>query len=282
MKAFFLGWYIKCQANGKTLSVIPAFHRNGKRSACSIQIITDEGAWNVTYPASLWKKRKGFGVDIGDNRFGTDGFTLSVEGDGISAHGSVRFGDFAPLKGDVMGPFRFLPFLECRHEIVSMEHALEGEISVNGTLFRFDHGRGYIEGDRGRSFPRRYAWTHCFLEGGSLFLSVADIPIGPFRFTGIVGSYMRNQREMRFATYRGAKVTKIGDGTVTVRQGKKTLTAALLERTEHPLFAPAGGEMARTIRESASCRARYRLSLGDERLFDTESPFASFEYEYPF
>ena len=39
---FFYGWYLKCQSDTQTLAVIPAVHRAGRKSTCSIQIITDD------------------------------------------------------------------------------------------------------------------------------------------------------------------------------------------------------------------------------------------------
>lgn len=277
----FFGWYFKCQGDGGTLSVIPAFHKNGKNSTCSIQIITDDGAWNVTYPASLWRRRRGFGVDIGKNAFGREGYTLDVSGEGITANGSVRFGSFTPLRSDIMGPFRFIPFLQCRHSVISMLHTVDGEITVNGRRYLFEGGRGYVEGDRGRSFPEVYAWTHGFTEGGSVMLSVASIPFGLFRFTGIIGAVYEGGREYRIATYRGARPQMIEGGKIVIRQGKKTLTAEQLTRSAHPLNAPVSGAMIRTIRESAACRARYRLTDGEREILSFECPVASFEYEFP-
>lgn len=51
---------------------------------------------------------------------------------------------------------------------------------VNGREYSFRSAWGYWEGDRGRSFPREYVWTQCCFRGGSLMLSVADIPLPGF------------------------------------------------------------------------------------------------------
>lgn len=53
-----------------------------------------------------------------------------------------------------------------------------------------------------------------------------------------------------------------------------------LERTGKPLRAPERGEMLRTIRESAACRARYRFQKDGRTLLAFETDRASFEYEY--
>ena len=193
----------------------------------------------------------------------------------------MRFGAFTPIKYDIMGPFRFVPFMECRHSVLSMYHTVDGVIEINGEKFVFDGDVGYIEGDRGHSFPKNYAWTQCFFDGGSLMLSVADIPFGPAHFTGIIGVIHSGGKERRIATYLGAKASKISDGEIVIKQRKTIFTAKLIEKHAHPLYAPVGGKMTRIIRESASCRAYYKLEEDGKTVLELESEKASFEYEYP-
>lgn len=111
-------------------------------------------------------------------------------------------------------------------------------------------------------------------------LSVANIPMGGFRFRGLIGVVLLDGREYRFATYLGGKIGEIGNGRVKMMQGRMELEAELLERNGKPLKAPTQGDMARTIRESAACRARYRFRRDNRTLFAFETDRASFEYEY--
>lgn len=83
----------------------------------------------------------------------------------------------------------------------------------------FRNAWGYWEGDSGRSFPKEYIWTQCFFPGGALMLSVADIPIAGIRFTGIIGVVLWQGKEYRIATYLGARVVKIENKMVRVKQG---------------------------------------------------------------
>lgn len=131
-----------------------------------------------------------------------------------------------------------------------MGHRINGQLTINGQIYHFKNGMGYIEGDCGTSFPERYIWTQCSFPSGSLMLSVADIPLYVLHFTGIIGVVMLNGKEHRIATYLGARVQHIGRNTVTVRQGDYMLTAKLLAKNTHPLLAPNHGNMSRTIHES--------------------------------
>lgn len=282
MNNYFCGWYFKCQSNAGTLAVIAARHRNNGPESCSVQLITDGGAWNATYPIGRFHHdKKTFETAVGECRLGSSGLVLSIHEPGIDAEGSVLFGPFTPVKGDIMGPFRLLPFMECRHSVISMSHTVNGSITLNGKLFVFDNSRGYIEGDRGRSFPGVYSWTHSFIPNGSVMLSVADIPVAGFHFTGVIGIVYLSGEEHRIATYLGAKAERIAGGELVIRQGGLRLTARLIERRAHFLNAPVRGAMIRTIRESASCRAYYEFVKDGKTLVSFESDRASFEYEYP-
>lgn len=276
----FYGWYFKCQSESQTLAVIPSFHKSKAGSFCAVQLITDEASWTVCYPHSSFQKR-GRSITIGENRFSPRGFSLHLQRNGLSAVGAVRFGPPTPIRYDIMGPFRYVPFLECRHSVFSMRHTVDGVLSVNGVPYTFSNGAGYMEGDRGYSFPREYAWTQCCFDGGSLMLSVAEIPLFGFRFTGIIGVILFEGREYRLATYLGARAVRIQDGTLQIRQGDMGFTAKLLAEKAQPLHAPVRGAMVRTIHESASCQASYRFQKAGKTLFSFTASNASFEYEYP-
>lgn len=283
MKDYFCGWYFKCQSDRRTLAVIPSVHISGGKKSCSVQLISDDEAWNARFPFEDFSEAKdGFNICVNGNRFGESGMSLDLNAPGCRAKGCVRFGKLSPIRYDIMGPFRFLPFMECRHSVLSMEHTVTGNVRINGTDYRFDDGVGYIEGDRGRSFPKEYAWAQCNFGDGSVMLSVADIPVGLLRFTGVIAVVMWRGKEYRLATYLGGRAVKIKNGEIVIRQGGAVLTARLLERRERALLAPENGAMSRTIRESASCRASFRFRHGTHTLFSFDTSRASFEYEYPY
>ena len=280
MRDGFCGWYFKCQSEARTLAVIPAVHRSGGKRSCSIQLLTDRDTWNVPFPYAEFRKSR-TAVEIGKIRFGEQGIHLELHAPGLTAAGILRFGPFTPLRYDIMGPFRWVPLMECRHSVWSMKHTVDGEVDINGVPYVFRGGTGYLEGDRGRSFPRVYAWTQCGFPEGALMLAAAEIPLGGLHFTGIIGAVLRRGREYRLATYLGARAECIGEGEIVIRQGSACLTVRQLEKTGRPLRAPAGGAMTRTIHEHPACRIYYRFQKDGETLFALEAPNAAFEYEYP-
>ena len=279
MRNYFCGWYMKCQNASGTLALIPAWHVSGGEKSCSLQLITEEGAWKLLFPYDRFQKSKN-GLFIDGNWFGRDGVRLDIRTDDVEIVGQLRFGPLTPIRYDIMGPFRYVPYLQCRHSVFSMAHTVNGHLRINGTCYEFTDGLGYMEGDRGRSFPREYLWTQCHFQDGSLMLSVAEIPFPGFCFTGVIGLIHYQGREYRLATYLGAKVLAIGNGEVTVVQGRRKLTVKLLEKREYPLAAPEKGNMCRTIHESASCKALYCFREGEKTVFSFTSDQASFENEY--
>lgn len=133
----------------------------------------------------------------------------------------------------------------------------------------------------GRSFPSKYLWTQCAwdgMEGGSLMLAVATIPLPVGGFTGCICSVFHGGREYRLATYRGARIEAWSPSAAVIRQGKYRLEAELLTERRQVLRAPVEGLMERAIHESLCTEVCYRFRHGRDLLFQHMDSNASFEY----
>ena len=280
---YFEGWYFKHQnPQGQTLALIPAFHidREGRRTA-SLQVISKDQAWWLEYSETQLKvSQRLFQVQIGQSSFGHQGINLHIQQDNLSLCGSLHYGPFTALRSDIMGPFRFFAGMQCAHGVISMGHSLSGTLELNGEHLDFSDGIGYIETDRGRSFPTKYLWTQCLWDGpdqGSLMLAIATIPLPVGGFTGCICSVFYGGKEYRLATYRGARIAKWSPSGAVVRQGKYHLEVELLNERRQALRAPVEGRMERTIHESLCAEVRYRFWYGDSLLFQHTDLNASFE-----
>ena len=280
---YFEGWYLKHQSpSGRSLALIPAFHAGPEGRSASLQVLTEEGSWWVEYPEDQFQaSSRRFQVRLGSSQFGSQGLRADIRQEGLSLRGSLRYGPFTPLQSDIMGPFRFLPAMQCAHGVYSMGHRLEGTLVLNGEVLDFTGGTGYVETDRGRSFPDGYLWTQCVwpgTEGGSLMLAIASIPLPLGGFTGCICAVVHRGRAYRLATYRGAVIEHWSASGGSIRQGKYRLEVTLLEEQRLPLRAPAEGRMERTIHESLRATVRYRFWRGETLLFRHMDRQASFEY----
>lgn len=279
---FFEGWYFKHQQGGHIIAFIPAHHRDesGVHTA-SLQIVTEDRAAYMEVPIRDFQvEREPFRVRCGNSVFSLGGCRIDCAFAGERLTGTLRYGPWTAPRGDIMGPFRFVPFMQCRHSVLSMAHSVKGTLALGGQTLDFRQGEGYVEGDRGTSFPSRYLWTQSLFPGGSVMLSVADIPFCGGHFTGCVGFVWLNGQELRLATYRGLRIAEAGPQGAVVRQGRWELAVELLEARPLDLRAPQMGDMGRTIRESAACRVRYRLLRDGKHVLDTECGQAGFEADW--
>ena len=306
MDNYFYGWYLKCQSGTQTLAIIPAVHENNGTKTYSVQIIVEEMSWNQTfYQGQIQAVKKSGNVyrtwQIGKNTFGPKGVYLDIDTQNLKVKGCLRFSNHTPIKYDIMGPFVFVPCMECRHSVYSMQHQVNGKLYINGKAYVFRDAWGYWEGDSGHSFPQKYAWTQSFLfteknwanqkwkldlqtdrlnPDSSVMLSVAEIPLAGIRFTGVIGIVHWKGKEYRFATYLGARVIQNSENRILVRQGNMEFETILLEKNAHALRAPVNGAMSRIIRENLTCKVFYRLRKCGQTIFAVETERASFEFEY--
>ncbi len=286
-RAYFEGWYIKQQNEEETIAFIPSFHVDEKgRRFAHLQAITSAGSAGIEYPIGDFSANHSvLDVTMGKNRFTEKGIEVSFTAKGINIEGFLNFGEWHKPNIDIMGPFRFVPFMQCRHGIYSLFHDVRGMLEVNGKPVSFQNGHGYIETDRGTSFPNSYIWTQCgWRDRGDprcVMLSIAEIPFLTGRFIGCIGSVYCQGREYRFATYRRVKIVRAGALGCEVSQDAMRLTIDVLDKKSHALLAPSFGRMSRTIHESVSCRVRYRFKIGEVEKFDFISDCASFEHVEP-
>lgn len=282
MSNYFKGYYFKTQDNSNTVSIIPAIHidKFGNEST-TIQVITNNGSWCTSTPFSHSVFHKSRPVSIIDNNtFCERGLKLNISENNLRILGKLNFGKLCSIKHDIMGPFRYIPFMQCRHSVYSMTHSVNGYLYINDDYYEFNDAKGYIEGDRGYSFPKNYIWTQCNFDNNSLMLSVADIPLLGTKFTGTIGVVLFNGKQYRIATYLGAKVEYVKNNTVIVRQGNSTIIAKLIKNSPQALYAPVNGSMTRTINESAQCTVFYCFMLNNKKIFEFQTNQAAFEYEY--
>lgn len=285
----FEGYYIKCTNKKSSIAFILSRHISKKEKSSFIQIITDDNSYitNFHYNSYTFKK-KPFLVRIDENILSSDGITLKIEKTDLVVNGNLKFGEFTPIKYNAMGAFKFLPLMECKHTIVSMNHAVSGQLLVNGQIYEFNNDRGYLEGDCGRSFPKKYFWTQCNKfdnqENISIFASCAIIPYLGIHFTGSICIINYNGREYRLATYLGGCVKSFTKNRLIIKQGfgnrRKVLEIEVLhaEKNKRKLLAPMQGKMSRFIKETIATAVRYKLTLGASTLFDVISSYAAFEY----
>lgn len=273
-KNYFEGWYYKqVSTNGKTaISFIPGISLHASDPHCFVQyIIVDETLENdiatgyVRFPVEsfVWNDEP-FAVKIEDNFFSESLVSVHLESVTDTISGNLKLGPLTPIESTVlnptiMGPFAYIPKMECYHGVTSMNHHLDGSLEINGRTVAFSNGKGYIEKDWGTKFPKNYVWlqsNHFDEPDTSLFFSMAYIPFYVRDFLGFISNIQVNGKEYRFATYNNSKI-KLSlpyDDTVLVTMENSKAKVKIFGKAEHMgnLQAPVLSGMDKTIKEGVS------------------------------
>ena len=272
-RRYFEGWYFKVVNNdeSRAFAFIPgvAMDRQGNRQAF-IQVLDGKRKTAIYHKFDFSRfipSARKFQLEIGDNRFSEDHIQLDLPG----AKGELWFSGNIPwpkpfYSPGIMGPYSFAPFMECYHGIVSMDHAIRGELLVDGARIDFNSGRGYIEKDWGRSFPSAYFWlqTNHFSEPGiSLKASVAKIPWMRSSFTGFIAGLWLKNRLIRFTTYNSSVLKRSfadEQKLELVMENKQYRLEILAHRDKATsLASPIQGLMDGRIEESMTAKTEARL-----------------------
>lgn len=298
-KKYFEGWYFKMVSQDELsiLSVIPgiSISEDGSTKHAFIQIIDGKTAETEYINFSIedfYYSKDNFFVRIGDNYFSKDSLILDIQGDDLSVIGKIYMNNITELRAErskkkqkIMGWYYKVPFMECYHGVVSLNHDLIGEIKVNNRSFSFDNGKGYIEKDWGKSMPSSWIWIQANNfknSNSSIMLSVAKIPWLGFSFTGFLGFYYLNNEVVRFGTYSKAKVKleKYEENSLNLNIVLKDeiLEIQTIKKSSGMLKAPINGNMNRRISEGID--ADLKVKLLDENkniLFEDSSKTTGLE-----
>jgi tocopherol cyclase len=191
-----------------------------------------------------------------------------------------------PAGPGVMGPFAFIPLLECRHEVITVKSRLSGEIEVGGEKIDFDGGLGYVEKDWGSVFPRIYLWAQASAfknSDASFMLSAAKVPVMGAGLNGLIAFLYAGGRFFRFSTYALAKVKKIefqnkNEIALEVSSPKYDLAVKLRQNEACALKAPDRTGMNREIKETVSGYLSVKMTRRGGRVeFSDESDCAGIE-----
>lgn len=261
---YFEGWYYKIinATETKAFAIIPgiAMDKAGKKKSF-IQLLDGRNKTSdyFSFAWDKFKPRSGeLDISIDTNRFREDSIELDLQ----NLSGKLSFSGNIPwpkpiYSPGIMGPYAFVPFMECYHGIVSMDHAIQGELNVGGEIIDFTNGRGYIEKDWGRSFPSAYVWmqSNHFQESNiSIKASVAKIPWIKNAFVGFIAGIWLKDHLIQFTTYNRSRLRKceISRDRVELIMENQTYKLDILAHRDHAteLASPIFGAMDGRIEES--------------------------------
>lgn len=277
-KRYFEGWYYKIldKSENHAFAFIPgiAMDENGQQQAF-IQVLDGKKltAEYHKFDAKQFIPKAGkFELKLAGSYFSQKEIKLNLS----SVQGELEFINQVPWPSSwyspgIMGPFSFVPFMQCYHGILSMDHTIKGSLKIKGENIDFTDGRGYMEKDWGRSFPSGYIWmqsNHFSEPGISLKSSVAKIPWMGTSFVGFIAGVWLRDRLIEFTTYNFTRLRKsfADQHKVELVMENRNHRLEILAHREATtqLASPIAGFMDGRIEESMTARI-------DVMLFDKKN-----------
>lgn len=285
-KNYFEGWYFKNTNNEEGISFIPGINIDNKNKKSFIQVITNDTSYFVNYNIDDFKfNYKPFYIQIGNNNFSKEAINVDIRDDSqnIKINGNIKYTNSKNiktniLKPNIMGPFSYIPNMECNHAILSMENSISGYIDINNKKINFNNSKGYIEKDWGYSFPKSYIWcqgNNFQKSNASFMLSIADIPLKLIDFRGIICALIIDNQEFKFTTYNNAKIIQY-DVTnnyldITLKKANYYLNIKSTYNEGLKLSAPVKGKMEKDIFESICSAITLTLKKDNTIIFSDTS-----------
>lgn len=285
-KNYFEGWYFKNTNSEEGISFIPGININGKNKKAFIQIITNNSSYFVNYNIDNFEfKYNPFGIKIENNTFTKDNIYIDIRDDSqnLKISGNIKYSNSKNIKTNVfkpniMGPFSYVPYMECNHAILSMENSICGYIDINNKKINFNNSNGYIEKDWGYSFPKSYIWCqgNDFQKSkASFILSIADIPLKFLNFRGIICALMIGNQEFKFTTYNNTKIIRYDVTSnsldIILKKNNYYLNIKSAYNKCLKLSAPVKGKMERDIFESICSAITLTLKKNNTLIFSDTS-----------
>jgi tocopherol cyclase len=289
---YFEGWYFKHISvdQQNALSFIPGISLNGSDSHAFIQMIDGITGTSeyIRYPVKdfIFDFKKNH-LKIGKSVFSEQFISLDIYNENIAVHGEIQYSDKISypqslLSPGIMGWYSFVPFMECKHGIVSVDHTLKGNLTINNSIINFSDGKGYIEKDWGTSFPEAWIWAQSnnfSTPFTSFTFSVAKIPwLGRF-FMGFISFLYYDEKFYLFSTYNGSVIKGLKNEketiSIIVENRNYSLQINTLRKTSGDLRAPDKGEMSRKIKESINSEVHLRLTEQNGKLIFEDTGYSA-------
>lgn len=255
-KPWFEGWYVRVHTKDISFAIIFGLQISRDKKSAFIQFLdthTNKSRY-VEYP---WKavaiQKHPFLLKIRGNRLTMTSITLRLP----NLQANLLHSSLTPLHTSryaptIMGPFSYMP-MECVHSIISLHHTVSGTLWLGKTCIAI-HGSGYMEKDRGTSFPSSYVWfqsNNCEDPASCFFFSLAHIPFLTGSFQGCICVLMIHGKQLCFATYLGCRVIEDRKSQqIVLKQYPLDLRIRLSGEKGSTLASPKQGAMQGRIQET--------------------------------
>lgn len=215
-----------------------------------------------------WEKD---GMHYDSCSFDQNGIALDLEDEAYHIKGSLSFTENrgtnrSKWQTGVMGPFKYWPFLNSYHDVTSLAHQLSGSITINNETIDFTGGKGYMEKEWGKQYPKIWVWAQCnhFKEHDiALMVGVARMPFLWEYYTSFsVPVYYKGSLEV-FSNYNGGQIAKLyrykGYIHLIITQKSKVLDLKIYGEDEAELVSSYNSHMIRDVYQCQMAKMEIKI-----------------------
>lgn len=293
-RVYFEGTYFKhiSADTGEAFAVIPGVSLSPDSHAF-IQFADSSSRITAYFRYELNEFRysdREFLIEIGDSKFSYEGIDIKLTDKDLDIEAKITYSQIIPfprslLAPGIMGWYSYVPGMECKHGVLSINHLLSGYLNINRNEMSYKGGNGYIEKDWGVSFPESWLWLQCnnfSRKDTSVMISVAKIPWRGSFFIGFIAYIFHEGKTELFATYNGSKIlilkqTGETETRIMLRRRNKTLNAIITKKDNTTLKAPSNGMMISNIKESLNSLVYIEYTDGKNISFADSGTRAGYE-----
>ena len=295
-RPFFEGWYHKMSSKDeRSIVVIPGIYQSGECSNKTAFLMLYQGSNGqvdyIPYDTKDFNcNQRSYELRLGENFFSLDNVILNFQNDRLDVKGQITTKGLNPwpvslFEHGCMGWYGYVPSMECFHGILSMDHKIDGHITVNDDHIDFNDGRGYIEKDWGKNFPKDWIWAqsnHFKEDDISVSASLATIPWRNYEFSGFIIGILYKGELYKFTTYNFSKHVKISFDNDklhwVIKKRKLTLELEIRKGSlSGLLYAPDRKDMIPKVNEYLDGNISFQLKDSNRILIDQSSNHAAVE-----
>lgn len=279
----FYRFYKMVSEDGKTFVIIPGVIKSKDGIESSFIQFVDEKTGKSGYiqygSDEYYISHDKKAMKVGSSLFYENAISLKIIENDISIEGRIEFRDGVPINKkrpiqSFLELLSYIPFFECRHNIISIRNTLLGSLTVDGEERVFDDGYGYIEGAGKYTFPKKKLWIQSgfgnnasVMFAASILFTNAALPFGEISLPCFISCVEINRRTHVFASYTGAhfRINKYcGNGVfIMIEDDKYRMEITYCNGESYTLRAPMEGQMQAA--EKFRTGARVEINVMDKK-----------------
>lgn len=278
---YFEGWYHKFTCNENKTSFILIFgylaHRNEKNAFIQVASSVDRQVHYYKFSIDELKISKNT-IRLGENFFNRSEVFLNLPN--IKMNCRQLSTSTSTINTSFIGLKKFVPFVDCKHEVLSFDSMLQGEITYNQKTYKgkFTH---YSETSWGKTFPENYFWLHanCFENNpnASFLIARAKPKFLGIKSNQILGYFHHNNEICVFRT--GNTKMEFNAAQKTIELRNKTISLQIKYKKGLPvsLKGPRNGQMQNNVIEHIHATTTIQLKKRNEKRIILRSDLGTWE-----